>query len=119
MFPDNSTLELLKPSGKRFAYMFIVLERLLLVHPSLIRFVACQKWLAWNDKDSPKVVQFRLNVFNESWWVEAEALVKTLSPVYAVLRITDTEGCTLGLLYEYMDKFGEAFNHNGYLPRDK
>ena len=119
MFRANSTLELLKPSATRFAYMFIVLERLIRVHSSLIRTIACQEWLAWSDKDTPKATTFRLNVLNESWWQEAEALVKSLTPFYTVLRITDMEGSTLGLLYEYMDKIGEALLQNSYLSQNK
>ena len=57
--------------------------------------------------------------FNETWWGEAAALVKSLNPIYTVLRITDMEGSTQGLLYEYMDKIGEALNRNVYLPPDK
>ena len=119
MFRANITLELLKPSATRFAYMFIVLERLIRVRPNLIRTIACQEWLTWNDRELPKALEFRRNVLNENWWVEAEALVKTLTPIYTVLRITDMEGSTLGLLYEYMDKIGEALLRNSYLSQDK
>lgn len=119
MFRANSTLELLKPSATRFAYMFIVLERLVRVRPNLIRTIACQDWLSWSDNDTPKALAFRRNILDESWWLEAEALVKTLNPFYTVLRITDMEGSTLGLLYEYMDKIGEALNRNTYMSVDK
>ncbi|KAI5084723.1 hypothetical protein GOP47_0000892 [Adiantum capillus-veneris] len=44
---------------------------------------------------------------------------KSLNPIYTVLRITDMEGSTLGLLYEYMDKIGEALNRNASLPSEK
>ena len=119
VFRANSTLELLKPSATRFAYMFIVLERLLRVRPSLIHTIACQEWLAWSDKDTLKAITFRFNVLNESWWQEVEALVKILTPFYIVLHITDMEGSTLGLLYEYMDQIGEALLQNSYLSQNK
>ena len=45
--------------------------------------------------------------------------MKSLNPIYMVLHSTDMEGSTLGLLYEYMDKIGEALNRNVYLPWDK
>ena len=51
--------------------------------------------------------------------MEAEALVKSLTPLYTVLRITDMEGSTIGLLYEYMDKIGEALDNNWFLPAEK
>ena len=99
--------------------MFIVLERLIRVRPNLIRTINCEEWLAWDDISTPKFLAFRRNVFNETWWAEAEALVKSLTPIYTVLRITDMEGSTLGLLYEYMDKIGEALKNNVYLKLER
>ena len=89
------------------------------MRPNLIRTINCDEWLAWDDIRKPLFQEFRRNVFNETWWSDAEAMVKSLSPIYTVLRITDMEGSTLGLLYEYMDKIGEALNRNTYLPSDK
>ena len=119
MYRANSTLEILKPSKTRFAYMFIVLERLVRVRPNLIRTINCDEWLAWSDITKPLFQEFRRNIFNETWWGEAQALVNTLSPIYIVLRITDMGGSTLRLLYEYMDKIGEALDRNVYLPPEK
>ena len=99
--------------------MFIVLERLVWVFPNLLQTISCQDWLSWNEENTPKALAFRLNVLNESWWQEAEALVKSLNPFYIILCITDMEGSTLGLLYEYMDKIKEALLKNTYLPLDK
>ena len=100
--------------------MFIVLERLVQVWPNLIHTINCDEWLKWTDKiNTPNFLEFRQNVFNETWWGDANALVKSLKPIYTVLRITNMEGSTQGLLYEYMDKIGEALNRNAYLPHDK
>ena len=107
------------PSKTGFAYIFIVVERLLRVRPALVHLIWAEERDALDDHDSPKARTFRRNVMNESWWIEIEALVKTLNPVYTILRITDMEGSTLGLLYEYMDKIGESLNRNAYLTRDK
>ncbi|KAH6557546.1 hypothetical protein KP509_1Z107600 [Ceratopteris richardii] len=119
MFRANSQLEILKPAVTRFAYMFVVLERLVRVRTNLIRTINSDEWIAWDKSTTPKFLQFRLNVMNESWWVEAEGLVKTLNPIYKALRITDMEGSTMGLLYEYMDRTGESLNKNTYLSVEK
>ncbi|KAH7293403.1 hypothetical protein KP509_28G024800 [Ceratopteris richardii] len=103
MYRANSTLEILKPSATQFAYMFIVLERLIRVRPNLIRTISSEE----------------RNILDEDWWLSAEALVKTLQPIYIVLRITDMQGSTLGLLYEYMDKIGESLSKNTYLAPEK
>ena len=119
IFRAYSSLELLMPSATRFAYMFIVVERLLRVRRDLIRTIYSDQWLAWNEKDTPKARAFIQKVMNETWWEDAEALVKTLNPIYTVLRITDMESSTLGLLYEYMDRIGEALNNNTHLSAAK
>ncbi|KAJ7536832.1 hypothetical protein O6H91_12G083900 [Diphasiastrum complanatum] len=41
------------------------------------------------------------------FWDEARSIVVGLQPIYTVLRLTNREGCTLGLLYEFMDKLSE------------
>ena len=115
MYRANNTLELLKPSNTRFAYMFIVLERLLRVRPNLIRTISCDEWIQLNQSATTKFVAFRRKVLNEAWWTETEALIKTLHPIYIVLPNTDMEGSTLGLLHEFMDRIGEALDRNVYL----
>ena len=58
-----------------------------------------------------KYVKFESLVMGEeTFWKKAEVLIKILQPFYSVLRITDMEGSTLGLLYEYMDRIGECIN---------
>ena len=103
IFRAYSSLELLKPAPTRFAYMFVVVERLQRVRRDLVRTIYSNEWLEWNDRESPKAKAFVRDVMREEWWTEIEGLIKTLNPIYTVLRIIDMEGCTLGLLYEYMD----------------
>ncbi|KAH7302591.1 hypothetical protein KP509_23G078800 [Ceratopteris richardii] len=105
-----SLSQILKPSATRFAYMFIVLERFIRVRPNLICTISSEEWIRWDKSTTPKFMDFRRNILDEDWWLSAEALVKTLQPIYIVLRITDMQGSTLGLLYEYMDKIGESLN---------
>ena len=119
MYRAYSTLELLQPAATRFAYMFIVLERLLRVRRELVRTVYSNEWLEWDERESPKARAFVHNVMREEWWEEVEGLLQTLNPIYTVLRITDMEGSTIGLLYEYMDKIGEALNKQDYLRAEK
>ncbi|KAH7278565.1 hypothetical protein KP509_38G046800 [Ceratopteris richardii] len=89
------------------AYMFIVLERLIRTRPNLIRTISSEEWVRWDKSTTPKFIEFRRNILDEDWWLSAKESVKPLQPIYIVLRITDMQGSTLGLLYEYMDKIGE------------
>lgn len=119
MYRAHSDLELLKPSKTRFAYMFIVIERLVRVQQGLLRTVVSREWMAWEDREQPKAVAFVRAVMRESWWDDAKALVKATQPLYSVLRITDMEGSTLGLLYEFMDRIGEALNRCTVLSAER
>lgn len=110
MYRANSDLELLKPSQTRFAYMFIVLERLVRVRHGLLRTVVCREWQAWEDRNDSKSLGFARIVMRDAYWDEASGLIKALQPIYSVLRLTDMEGSTIGLLYEFMDKIGESLN---------
>lgn len=119
MFRANSDYELLKPSKTRFAYMFVVLERVVRVRLGLSRTVMSREWERWDDKNTPKALAFTRMVLKESWWQQAEVLVKVMNPLYSVLRLTDMEGSTIGLLYEFMDKIGESLNTCTTLSDDK
>lgn len=119
IFRAHSDLEVLKPSTTRFAYMYIVLERLVRVCRGLMRTVVSREWVNMPEHREAKYRTFARTVMDEAWWQEAEALVKTIKPIYSVLRITDMEGSTMGLLYEFMDRIGESFERNAFLPRSQ
>lgn len=119
IYRAHSDLELLKPSSTRFAYMFIVVERLVRVRKGLMRTVVSREWSDLDEHQHANYMAFSRNVMDEAWWQDAEAFVKSIKPVYSVLRITDMEGSTMGLLYEYMDKIGEAFQNNTFLSRSR
>lgn len=87
--------------------MFIVLERLLKVHANLRQLVVSNEWAQWGPSQEPKAKRFELDVLSSTFWDEARSIVVGLQPIYTVLRLTDREGCTLGLLYEFMDRLGE------------
>ena len=122
IYRAHSELELQKPSDTCFAYMFIVVDRIVRVRKGLLRTVVSREWFDMEEwkKSDPLYVNFNAIVMgDEGFWTKAETLVKVLQPFYSVLRITDMEGSTMGLLYEYMDKIGEALDNNTYLPHGK
>ncbi len=111
IFRAHSELELQKPSTTRFAYMFIVLDRIVRVRSGLLRTVVSLEWFDMEEwqKGDPKYVKFNASIMGEEdFWKKSETLVKVIRPFYSVLRITDMEGSTLGLLYEFMDRIGEC-----------
>lgn len=108
MFRRYSPLELKKPAATRFAYHFIVLERLLRVRPALRQMAASPEFTQWHRSSEPTGLRFQRIVFGDDFWRQAEQLVEVLGPVYHVLRLVDREGSTLGLIYEFMDRIGET-----------
>jgi hypothetical protein len=58
-------LEFLKFSKTKYAYLFLVLERLLKVYPIFKKMIICdawQAWQAWQDIGTPKAKRFKILV---------------------------------------------------------
>jgi hypothetical protein len=101
---EFSKLEIICPSKTRFAYMFIVLERLHTMRDSLRQAVVSPLWVQWNDSDLPESQRVQRACLDFSLWSDVQAIVTSLRPLFVLLRMTDMEGCTLGLLYHFMQK---------------
>ena len=98
-----SSKELCKPADTRFAYFFIVLERLvevkidlesLLVHPDF------RKWLSTTDRkgvESHSAV--RSIIYNEAFWTRAQVLLEIGLPILQVLRMADSNTACVGKIY--------------------
>ncbi|KAH7285060.1 hypothetical protein KP509_33G010500 [Ceratopteris richardii] len=119
IFRSYSDLELLRPAKTRFAYMCIVMERLLRVRQSLMQTVVSQEWLAWSGHTCSKAESVRITCLSDSFWREVEALVGVMQPLYSMLRIVDMEGSTIGLVYEYMDRVGESLGRCTSISSDR
>ncbi|KAH7287073.1 hypothetical protein KP509_32G036300 [Ceratopteris richardii] len=111
IFRANSSLQFQKPSATRFCYMFLVLERVLRVRKGLLRTVVAEEWYSIQEVKSGDTLytQFSNIVMgDEQFWKKGEIIMHALKPLHSVLRITDMEGSTLGLIYEYVDRIGEC-----------
>lgn len=116
MFRTFSKLEILRPAKTRFAYMMIVLQRLVKVQDALRQTVMCDAWKSWPGSKEADALRVQQVTFNPDMWKLGESLIRVLQPIYSVLRMTDREGCTLGLYYEFMDKLGASLkskDHHG------
>ena len=99
IFRSHSTLELKRPASTRFAYMWLLLERLYDVHPSLQMTLVCPEFIAWLQEETGPGVDEARSIqrlcMRESFWKEVRAIVIAVTPIYKVLRMTDMEGSTL------------------------
>lgn len=106
IFRSYSDLELKKPSKTRFAAMWILLERLYDVQNKLQKTVVSDEFKEWMDSETSASQQDAKTIqrlcLNETFWQDVRALVVAITPLYKVLRMTDMEGSTLGLLHHFM-----------------
>ncbi|KAH7424598.1 hypothetical protein KP509_11G014900 [Ceratopteris richardii] len=102
MFREHSKLEIKKPATTRFAYMWIVLSRLLEVRIPLRQTVVSPLWNDWDESSLEESKSMQRLCLDEEFWENVKAVLNILTPIYRVLRMTDCEGATLGLLIHMM-----------------
>ena len=110
IYRANSDAELAKPASTRFAYLFIVLQKLIKCKRGLRRMITDDRWLAWSGSRTEKGMRFEELIHEAVFWHNAESIVAFMEPLIVALRLSDSEGCTMGIIYEFMDKVGAAFN---------
>ena len=101
MFREHSSLDLKKPSSTRFAYMWIMLERLYEVRTFLRQTVVSTAWGEWDEHDTEEAKAMQRRCLHEGFWSRVRAIVIVMTPFYRVLRMTDCEGSTMGLLVHF------------------
>ncbi len=102
MFREYSPKELKKPAATRFAYTWLLLERLYDVRSPLRQTVVSTMWNEWDEAGSIEAKEMQRKCLSEEFWNRVKAVVIALTPYYRVLRMTDMEGATLGLLIHFM-----------------
>ena len=81
--------------------MWLLLERLYDVRASLRQTVVSTLWNEWDEHDSDKAKAMQGLCLNESFWQKVRVIVIAVTPLYKVLRMTDCEGSTLGVLVHF------------------
>lgn len=96
-------LTLLKPAETRFAYCFIMLQRLLEVQDALDQTVACSEWKDWvkgNARPTREAAQeVREIIVRASFWRDVRQICDLLEPVIVLLRLTDGNTPCTGKVY--------------------
>jgi len=110
IYREYCSLELLRLAQTRYAYMFLVLERLLKVHADLRRVVVSTHWAEWLEHNDPQSQGIQRICLEVDFWRDVESIVTALRPIYSVLRLTDREGSTMGLIYEFMERLMQALS---------
>ncbi|MCO5606082.1 hypothetical protein L7F22_060269 [Adiantum nelumboides] len=108
IFRTYSDLELKKPSATRFAAMWLLLERIHDVQIKLQKTVVSDEFKEWLEGETTtsqqEVKAIQRLCSKEEFWQEVKGLVIAILPLYKVLRMTDMEGSTIGLLHHFMEE---------------
>ncbi|KAH7437282.1 hypothetical protein KP509_05G064000 [Ceratopteris richardii] len=119
MFREHSKLEIKKPATTRFAYMWIVLSRLLEVKVPLRQTVVSIFWSEWDESSLEESKSIQRLCLDESFWDSVKAILSVITPIYKVLRMTDYEGATLGLLIHIMRRAMEEIRECTLVTEDQ
>ncbi|MCO5547614.1 hypothetical protein L7F22_001065 [Adiantum nelumboides] len=108
IFRTYSDLELKKPSATRIAAMWLLLERIYDVQNKLQKTVVSDEFKEWLEGETTTSQQEAKAIerlcLKEEFWQEVKGLVIAILPLYKVLRMTDMEGSTIGLLHHFMEE---------------
>ena len=69
IFREHSHLELKRPSSTRFAFMWILLERLYDVRTALRQTVVSTLWNEWDDHESEEAKAMQRLCLRDSFWM--------------------------------------------------
>ena len=99
IFRSHSTLDMVRPSKTRFAYIYLVLQRLYKLRDPLLQTVVDPKWREMHHSQEERTKYLQRRILDDTFWQEVQGLTVALQPVYVLLRVTDREGSTLGLVF--------------------
>lgn len=102
---------LLRPADTRFAYFFIISQRLLELRDVLEDAVAQSRFRTWMNKSAKrkeKAGVVKGVVMQEKFWDSLELLIQIGEPIVKVLRLVDSDCPTMGKIYHSMWECQEA-----------
>lgn len=104
IFRSHSPKDIVHPSKTRFAYMYVVLDRLYEVRDALRRSVVDAPWRLMHNANHETTRSIQRKVLDEDFWSDVHGITLVLKPIFLHLRITDMEGSTMGLFYHLFKK---------------
>ena len=118
MFNEICPLKLLAITDIRFASILIILKMMKLIKRSLQSKVISEQWTSYKKDDVGKATHVRDIILDDLWWDRVDYIILFTSPIYDMLRATDTDRPTLHLVYDMWDTMIEKvkvikFLHEG------
>jgi hypothetical protein len=122
MFNEFSHLKLLSIAETRFASVVCMLRRFVEVKSALQQMVISDKWSIYKevrDNSPTPTAQIVKNlILSDEWWDKVNYVLKITTPMYEMIRMTDTDTPCLHLVYEMWDSMIEKvkkviYEHEG------
>ena len=118
MYRSYKNLDIMGFSKTRFGYLFLVFERLLKVHSTLQQLVVSDSWRQWSGSRTQEAMRVKSIILSDDhYWKLMEDIVFDFRPIYNIIRLTDQEGCTMGLLYTFMTNLSRVIDNATRLER--
>uniref|UniRef100_A0A8R7PE57 DUF659 domain-containing protein n=1 Tax=Triticum urartu TaxID=4572 RepID=A0A8R7PE57_TRIUA len=104
---NESKLKFLQIAETRFASVVIMLKRFLLIKNALTQMVVHANWATYKEDDPIIAQRVKELILSVVWWGKIAYIVSFTSPIYAMIRLTDTDKPSLHLVYEMWDNMIE------------
>ncbi|KAJ1406144.1 Ribonuclease H-like superfamily [Sesbania bispinosa] len=99
--------ELLSVATTRFASTIVMLKRFRQLKQGLREMVISDQWSSYKEDDVGKATFVKETLLDDVWWDKDDYILAFTSPIYDVLRKTDTDASCLHLVYEMWDSMIE------------
>lgn len=103
MLNEFSKLKFLHIAETRFASVVIMLKRFLLIKDALTLMVIHANWANYREDDPITAQRVKDLILSDLWWDKIVYIVSFTSPIYSMIRLTDTDKPSLHLIYEMWD----------------
>jgi len=111
MFNEFGRLKLLSIAETRFASVVCMLKRFVEIKSALQQMVISDKWRVYrevrDDSPTPTAQIVKDLILNDVWWDKVDYILKITTPIYEMIRLTDTDTPCLHLVYEMWDSMIE------------
>ena len=91
---------MLQVANTRFVSIFVMLKKLKLIKRCLQAIAISDQWASYRENDVGKAQKVKDFILSDHWWNVVDYIIKFTTPIYDMLRETDTDRPCLLLVYE-------------------
>ncbi|KAH7421084.1 hypothetical protein KP509_13G039800 [Ceratopteris richardii] len=115
----SPNLDIIRPSKTRFAYTYLDFDRLSRLRNPLRTTMVDPQWKLMAVAHTNAAQNVRFTLLDDQFWRQIDQINHTLRPLWKLLRLTGTEGSTLGLLYPMFHEMHASIQICTYISDDR